>query len=224
MDGFFSFLGKAALILIVAGVLIGGGYYLGTGNLPFPMNPAPGALSTTAIPPTPTTTDEHMLTPAATPSGQAIAPSVTGGPTQTISGGGPRGTSFSPFTIQVPPSWTVQKNEVPNVSYKLTISQGNYSMSIYQAPTGGGGCTYPGDPPQEMSSSFGPYTSIHDAQGNDFRRATPAGNASGFTVCQKGPTFYGLPTMYGHVTYGTPINPNPAILSQMDALFATLKN
>ena len=213
MDGFFSFFGKFAIVVVVMGLLVGGGYYLGTGKLPFPMNPTPAAVTTVAPQTSPTST----VIPTS-----GVSP--TAASSQTVTGGGPRGTSFSPFTITVPAGWTVKKDEVANVSYTLTISQGAYSIAIYQAATGGGGCLYPGDPPQEMSSQFGAYVTIHDSFGNEFRRATPAGSASGFTVCQKGPTFFGLPTMYGHVTYTTPATPDASILAQMDAMFATLKN
>jgi hypothetical protein len=174
MNGFFSFFGKLALILLVVGIMVSAGYYLGTGKLPFPTNPPPGAVTTTA--PTPTSV-AATASPSAAPS-----PTIA---TQTVSGGGVSSTSFSAYTITVPTTWTVKKEVTAGVSEKITISRGTYSMNIYQAATGGGGCIYPGDAPAEMSSTFGAYTTLHDASGGEFRRATPAGSASGFTVCQK---------------------------------------
>lgn len=218
MDGFFSFLGKLTIILIIVGVLLGGGYYLGTGKLPFPMSPAPGAVTTTA--PTgqsspggalPLTTPVLTNTPAASPS------------SQTVSVDRVSGTSFGSFTISVPTTWTVKKEITAGASARVTISRGNYSMGIYQAATGGAQCVYPGEAQAEMSTAFGPFVTLHDASGNEFRRATPAGSASGFTVCQKSNGLFGLPTNYGHVTYGTPVSPDPGVLQEMDAIFATLK-
>jgi hypothetical protein len=217
MDRFFSIFGKFALVLLVIAVLVGGGYFLGTGKLPFPMNPTPGAVTTAApepVAPTPTPTDEHAITEVPSPTPQAG---------QIVTGGGLTGTSFTSYTLTVPVSWTVKKESTPNVSETMTVSRGDYAIHVYQAATGGGGCTYPGDPAQEMSSPFGAYTTIHDGLGNKFRRATPAGS-SGFTVCQKAETGFGLPTVYGHVTYETPAAPDTAILQEMDAIFATFKH
>lgn len=205
MNGFFSFFGKLALIFLVVGLLLGAGYYLGTGKLPFPVNPAPAAVTTTA--PTPT-------------SSPAPSPTIA---TQTVTGGDVSGTSFGAYTMVVPTTWTVKKEVTPGISEKITVSRGVYSMSFYEAATGGGGCLYPGDPPAEMSGTFGSYTTLHDASGNEFRRATPTGSTSGFTVCQKAASGFGLPTMYGHVSYNTPVSPDAAILGEMDTIFATLK-
>lgn len=208
MDGFFSFLGKFALVLLVVAILAGGGYYLGTGKLPFPQNPTPAAVTTSAPEQTP-----ELITGVPTPT---IA-------MQQVTVSGLSGTSFGGFILNVPATWTVTKEENPGISQKITVSRGAYAVSIYRAATGGGGCLYPGDPLVEMSSTFGPFVTLHDASGNEFRRAIPTGSTSGFTVCQKGDSSFGLPTMYGHITYGTPGSPDAATLQEMDAIFATLK-
>jgi len=221
MNGFFSFFGKFVLVVLVIGLLIGGGYYLGKGKLPFMSYQAPGAVTTVAVTPdtpTPTTTDERPITGAIAPTA-----SPTAATTQTVTGGGLPGLSFGAYTLQVPVSWTVKKETNAGVSEKISITQGAYTLAIYQAPTGGAQCTYPGETPVEMSTAFGAYTTIHDGSGGEFRRALAQGSTSGFTVCQKGSSGFGLPTMYGHVTYGTPAAPDPAMLLQMDAIFATLK-
>lgn len=212
MDKFFSFFGKLAIILLVVGLLVGGGYYLGTGKLPVPTNPAPGAVMTTA----PAPSDEASPTlPPFTPT-----PSIT---TQQVSVTSVSGTSFGGYTIQIPVTWTVKKEETPGVSAKLTISRNGYAMNFYQAATGGTECVYPGQSGGEMSTTFGPFVTLHDASGTEFRRATPTGSANAFTICQKGDSGFGLPTTYGHAGYTTPANPDPAILQEMDAIFATIK-
>ena len=217
MDRFFSFFGKLALIFLIVAVLVGGGYYLGTGKLPFPMNPAPGAVTTIALQPTQSITSAPFaITPTTT-----IATSA--GIIQTVSVASASGTSFRGFTISVPSTWTVKKDENPGISVKVTINRGDYSMSIYQAATGGAQCLYPGDTPADMSTSFGPFTFIQDASGTQYRRARTLGSASGYTICQKSDTTYGLPTSFGHVTYTSPANPDPEILKEMDTIFATIK-
>jgi hypothetical protein len=162
----FLFPGKFILILVVIGLVLGGGYYLGKGKLPFAQYQAPGAVTTIEVVtqiPTPTLTNEMPLT-----------------------------TSPSPAVAQ-------------------------------QTVTGGGQSVYPGEAAGEMSSSFAPFVTIHDASGNEYRRAVATGTSSGSTVGQKIGTTFGLPTMYGHVTYGTPASLDPAMLEELDAIFATLK-
>lgn len=214
MDGFFSFFGKFALILLVILILVGGGYYLGTGKVPFMQltNPPPAAVTTAA--PTPTSATTIATTPTTAPSPTAAQ--------QTVTGGGLSGLSFSAYTITVPADWTVTKAETSGTQ-KISISKNGYTLSIYQAATGGAQCVYPGDAAGEMSTSFGPYTTISDGMGAEYRRATPTTSTTGFTVCQKSGTTFGLPTSFGHVSYGTPASPDPAILKQMDNIFATLK-
>lgn len=203
MDKFFSFFGKLVVGVLIVGALVGGGYFLGTGKFTPPTYSPPAAVTTAP--------------PAETPT---PAPTIAG---QTVAGGGLSGTSFVSYTITVPQPWTVKKEENAGITQKVTISRGQYAIAIYQAPTGGSVCVYPGDPAADMSSQFGPYVTIRDASGNEFRRAPPAGNSGGFTLCQKGPSLFGLPTIYGHVTYAVPAESDPATIKEMDAIFATIR-
>jgi len=207
MNGFFAFFGKFILILLVIGLLVGGGYYLGTGKLPVPGYNPPGAVTTTA----PVTSPGQ--TPTATPQ-----------PKQVVKAGVSSGLSFSLYSIEVPMDWKVtqQHEDEPSPMDTLTITKGTYSIKIFQAATGGAMCLYPGDPDFEgPSSRFTTFVPITTKDGTILRRGSTTGG--GFTLCQQGTENYGQPTSYGHISYKTPVPADDAILKEMDGLIASLK-
>src|SRR5690348_17795884 len=118
MNGFFSFFGKLTFGLLIIGLLVGGGYYLGKGKLPsLNYNPQTIVTTTTAETPTPTLTMEATI--SASPS-----PTIA---TQQIHGGGVSGTSFNTYTVTIPNTWTVKKETNTGVSEKVTISRNGYA-------------------------------------------------------------------------------------------------
>ncbi len=207
MNGFFAFFGKFIFILLIISVLIGGGYYLGTGTLSF--LPVPGAVTTTA----PTPPAEYTPAP----------------PKQVVKAGVASGLSFSLYSIEVPNDWKVtqQHEDEPSPMDTLTLRRGTYSIKIYQAATGGAMCLYPGDPDFEgPSSRYDIFVPITTKDGTILRRGgTTGGSATtgGFTLCQKGTENYGQPTGYGHISYATPVPTDETFLKEMDAIISSLK-
>lgn len=217
MDKFFSIFGKLALVFIILGVLFGLGYYFGTGTLPFPTSPAPGAVTTTAISAPTEAEPTQRVSPTAAPQ------------TKTVNAGVTSGLSFTLYTVEVPDTWTVAKEheDEPSPMDTLTLTRGQYKIKIFQAATGGAMCLYTGDPDFEgPSSRYDTFVVITTKDGTALRRSgttETSGATRGFTVCQKGSDgSYGAPTTYGHIGYTTPLTADPSILTEMDAIIASL--
>lgn len=210
----FSMIGKIVVVLLIAALLVGGGYVLAT-----KLNTK--KTDTTVqkmLPPT-----EATATPASTDS---ATPSPTKVATTKTSGGlGGNATSFKQYSVDVPTGWTSSKDKT-EITDKLTLAKGAYSISIYQAPMGGSMCSYKGDPPQEMSQSFSNFVSIAGTS-PEFRRSwnttgNPAGTIS-YTVCQKGTDSYGSFTSFGAISIKSPENPDEATMKEIDAMLVSLK-
>ena len=206
--GQVKYLLAAISILILVLVIGGAAFYFGLQSA----NQNKGMV----ISPTPTvfqTTTNVGTTSASTPTPTVKAPkSVTAGGILV----------FSKYSLSLPDGWTSQK-EVTQYSDMLTITKGSYKITIYQAAGGGGGCTYPGEAPQEMAQSFSSFVEITDPSGFVFRRGAN-GTPGGFTVCQKNAQdgSFGFPTSFGNITITTPIPQDNTTMTEIDSILASI--
>lgn len=213
MDKFFSLLGKLLVVVGVVGILVGGGYYLGT---KFNKQPQNTQSVTVSVAPT--------MQPTNTPEAMAVSPTST---TTTgrfaVNAGGLK--PFSAYMLSGVGGWTQTKTQDATTS-KVVLSKGTYSVTILQGAFGGGGCTFPGDTPQEMSVQLTSSTMIELLTGNPLRRGqTQSANANetDFTVCQKTTNGYSTITDFGAINYVTPLNPDSETLAEMDAMVGSLQ-
>lgn len=213
----FSLIGKVAVVAIILAILIGGGIFLGmnlsknkaqTNNLPIP---------TTSMQVSPTISSN---------SGQVASPTLPPGyqGTRTITAGGGTGSSFGVYAIDIPAGWTdvTTKTDITN---KLTVSRGGYSLSVYQAPIGGGGCVYPGDPPSAMAQSFTDFVQITGAQKMLRRSWNKTGNPANtisYTVCEENESSFGSPTSFGAVSVKSPDAVDSAVMKDIDFMLSSL--
>lgn len=222
-EKFFTFFGKAVLVLLVVGGLAGAGYYLGkSGKLSLGnAMPVPEAVTTTDP-------NQESITNTLTPTASATAtPKAT--KTVTAGLGAESGLSFTKYSMQIPEGWVTNHtytNEGTPVD-TLTITNGAYQIKIFQAATGGAMCLYPGDADFEgPSSRYDTFVNLTTKDGIVLRRGgtvAASGTKRGFTVCQKGTESYGQPTGFGHTSYSTPLTPDEAILKEMDGMISSLK-
>lgn len=218
-DKMFALIGKMVFGLALAGVLIFGGYYLGT------------HYQQLAGQQTASTTNPASALPTATPATAPIAtPPAQPQPTPSAWTTGTSYTGVSPFksfTTYLLLGWS-EKKETVGTGYKVTISSGNYQIVISQAPGGGSACAYPGETPGEMTAVFDQPTKVlgFPDTGREFNRATqpgePSGNTLTYLFCQKRNTGHGMPTDLGYITYTVPQNPSAEMLGQMDAIIGML--
>jgi len=141
--------------------------------------------------------------------------------TTTVSAGGVL--VFSAYTLNMPPGWASQK-ETTQYSDMLTLTKDTYKITIYQAAGGEGGCTYPGQAPQEMAQSFSSFIEIMDPNGFVFRRGPSQGTPNSWTICQKNASdgSFGFPTNFGNITILTPSNPTDTTIAEIDSILASL--
>src|SRR6185369_1479961 len=207
-----GFLGKLLLFIIIAGLLITGGYFLGT----------MGHKSPTDTTPTPTTA-QAQVSPTQIPA----SPTSTSATTKTVKAGLTTSKTFKPYSIEVPAGWTdARETTVAADIDKLTLTKDGYSLTIYQAALGGGGCLYPGDKPSEMAQSFTDAADIL-GKGGQYKRSwnTPGAEKTiSYTVCQKSTedSSYGSITSFGVINA---VSPNPAdtsTLSEIDGMIASI--
>ena len=170
------------------------------------------------INPTPTPTQNNIKQTTPTQAQQNIQTNPNAD--TTIEAGGVL--VFSPYSLKVPSDWTSQKETTQN-SDMLTLSKAGYKIVIYQAAGGGGGCTYPGDPAQQMAQNFASFVEITNTNGFVFRRG-PNGTPGGFTVCQKNASdgSFGFPTNFGNITITTPTPANNVTIAEVDAILASI--
>jgi hypothetical protein len=213
---FFSTFGKLAAIVIVAALLVGGGVYLGQN------------MNKSSVPPSASPVPEISSVPSPTTGQVTTAPTASqesGKLTKTVTAGGAKGTAFGVYAIDFPQDWTEtkEKNELTD---KLTLSKGLYSLTIYQAPMGGGGCLYPGDADSPMAQKFTDFVNITGAEFSLRRSWNKTGNPAGtigYTVCQKGQdNSYGSITSYGAISVKSPDPSDPKIMAEIDSILTSV--
>jgi hypothetical protein len=152
-----------------------------------------------------------------------VTPSVTPTPaqTKTIEAGGIL--VFSKYSLKLPSDWTSQ-NDSAQGSDILTLTKGNYKITISQAAGGGGGCIYPGQTPQEMTQSFISFIEITNPNGYIFRRGQSIGSNGTWTVCQKNTDgSFSFPTNFGNIMIQVTPTPDNAVMTEIDTILASLK-
>ena len=213
MDKFFAFVGKFILVVLLVGGVAYGAYQLGHNAAP--KSPTSGAVSTSSA--LPLATDSATSTsPSASPTKKTYK-KVVAGVTASAK------LSFSKYEITVLDGWAyTDESDEAMPSDTLTITKGAYQIKIYQAPTGGAMCTYPGDTISEgPSSPYDEYVDITTVDGIHMRRSNTKGSST-FTICAKGPDSYGQPTSFGHISYKAPNPPDLISLTEMDAMIASI--
>jgi len=207
MDKFFSILGKVFIILVVLGAMAYGGYYFGTQTKNVSK---PEAVSI-----------ENNENPTSVP-----VQTATPKPLTTINGGVNKsaGLSFDQYTIKAGTDWKVTKENQTAMDEKLTLSKDGYSISIFQAATGGALCLYTGDPDFEGPSSRFTFFKELTTLDNRMMRRSGEQNGVAFTICQKGQDgSYQQPTNYGHISIKLPNSWPKEMLDEIDSIIASLK-
>lgn len=201
MEKFFNIFGKIMLIALILGSLTYGGYYFGkqTKEIQKPEN----------------ISIEAEVVPQLSPTPYPLITIVAGLPKSA-------GLSFDQYSIMTPSDWTSKKESQTTLDEKLILSKGEYSISIFQAATGGALCLYNGDAEFEgPSSRFEKFVSLTTKDSRSLRRS---GEGDAFTVCQKsGDESYQQPTNYGHISIKTSANPTSEILTEIDSITSSLK-
>lgn len=202
---------KIVLLFLLGILLLGGGYYIGNQTTTHDIK---------IVPPT---------EPTAMPIEELPSPTITtSGKTKTVKGGLDGETSFKPYTIQIPEGWVdAHETTVAASIDKLTLSKNGYTLIIYQAAVGGGGCLYPGDKTTDMATTFTEFKDIA-AVDSHLRRSwnQPEAGAKviSYTICQKTPdNAYGNITGFGMINAVSPNPANPSILTEIDSMLASLK-
>lgn len=216
-----GFFGKLLLFVLIAGILLVGGYFLGTLGYNTPKTAAPA----------PTTAQTQVSPTAILPS-----PTPASSTSKIVKAGLTTSKAFQAYSIEVPLGWTDARETTVTADIdKLTLTKDGYSLTIYQAAMGGGGCVYPGDKPSEMAQSFTNFVDMYvkNGQGSEkdrqYRRSwtTPgAAKTISYTVCQKSTTdnsFSSL-TSFGGINV---VSPNPAdesTMTEVDSMVTSMTN
>lgn len=220
MDKFFALFGKLVLILAVLSGIAYGAYSYGKMTSP---DAKPTAASVTAAPTAAPTKDPGLMPEKQPEATKSALSQITAGL------GAESGLSFTKYSLMPLPGWTpnhVTTNE-GTWTDTLTLTKGTSTLKIFQGATGGAMCMYPGDPSFEgPSSTYDSFVVITTADGITLRRGSTLANngtTNGYTMCQKGTDSYGQPTVFGHMSLTTELNANAAIISEADAMIASLK-
>jgi uncharacterized protein YneF (UPF0154 family) len=208
--------GSSKLLIVTIGIiLLGlglvGGYFIANQNIGI-------------------NSDDKKLSPSPSITQNIITPSPTVAPTssvktKTVKAGLTDSTAFKPYSIEVPAGWTdVRENTQAAGIDKLTLTKNGYTLTIYQAAMGGGGCLYKGDPPSEMAQTFTDFAEIMGTT-ETYRRSwnQNAAKTISYNVCTKGTDgSYSTFSSFGAISA---VSPNPAdatILAEIDAMIASL--
>lgn len=205
MDRFFSIFGKVVLVILVLGAMGYGGYYFGRQTKSISKPEAVNTESTPSL----TSKEEATLIPQIT---------IVGGVLKSA------GLSFDQYSIMTPNDWTSKKESQTTLDEKLILEKTGYSISIFQAATGGALCLYPNDAEFEgPSSKYEVFTSLTTKDGRILRRSGDK-NGTAFTVCQKSTdNSYQQPTNYGHISIKMPVVWTQEVLTEIDSILSSLK-
>lgn len=145
---------------------------------------------------------------------------------KSVSGGVSKsaGLSFDQYTVNIPTDWTVLRENQTPLDEKLVLENKGYSISIFQAATGGALCLYPGD--KEFEGPNSKYTYFVEISTDDNRVLRRSGEPNGtkFTICQKSTDgSFGQPTNYGHISIKLPSAWDDDGLKTIDKIIASLK-
>lgn len=212
---FFEIFGKVVLVLVLLGGVAGGAYYYGstqsatlkTEDKLVLKNDANGGTS-------PTESNSTMPTTAPVAKVLVDAGSV----------------EHAKYTASVPEDWTVTKDPSnSNDMDKLTLTKDGYTIVIYQANMGGSMYSFSdakvdGPFAQQYSGTYSDFTGV---SGEKFRRIDSSSqNKPGeknYGVLVFGSDAYQTPTVFGGISYTTPLNPSADMLDEMDSIISSLK-
>ncbi len=131
--------------------------------------------------------------------------------------------SFPAYSISYPFEWK-QTSKRDDITDTFTLTNGSYSIKIYQAPTGGGMCIFSGDLPDGPASDYRNSKFVDIPVGQITIRRIET--TTGFAFCSNSvnnPNDFGTPTGFGAISYTTPAKADPVKISEMDKIIATLK-
>lgn len=200
---------KFISLILIALLLVVVIYELGKSQVP--------SKNTFVMPPRPTVTQEQ----ATNSSVIILSPTGIVTPTSAVSkkvSAGIKNQLFSPYALMIPSGWA-DNHTANTASDTLTVTKGQYVLTISQAAGGAGSCDYPGDTPEPMAQSFTNFVGITGTF-SQFRRGT-ADNKT-YTVCEQKSTGFVFPTSVGNITYNVPSQADQATLSEMDGMVASL--
>lgn len=206
MERFFLIFGKVMLVVLILGGLTYAGFYFG---------------KQTKTTEEPVKSDEEKVTEqvvsAPTPKTPILVTIVAG-----VSKSA--GLSFDQYSITTPDGWISKKESQTALDEKLILEKNGYSISIFQAATGGALCLYPGDAEFEgPSSKFETYIILNTKDNRTLRRSGDK-NRTAFTVCQKSADgSYQQPTNYGHISIKMPSNWTEEVLIEIDSIISSFK-
>lgn len=134
------------------------------------------------------------------------------------------------YTVDVPEDWKSDHSIAEKDMDKLIISKNGYIVTIYQANMGGSMYSFEdakveGPMAQEYTGKFTDFVGV---AGEKYRRIdSSAQNKPGeknYSVLVYGTDSYQTPTVFGAISYTTPIGPDTKILEEMDSIISSLKN
>ena len=163
-----------------------------------------------------------LTTPTVSPTA-SVSPTPTVKPTKIVTGGGIL--SFPKYQLSVPVDWQNTRESQGADDEKIILTKGAYQISITQGGFGGAVCLYPGDADIEgPSARYDAYKEITTKSGDLFRRSWTGEEISsnGFAICHKSQYGWGVPTVYGHISYITPVSKTQEMIDEMDAILASL--
>ncbi len=211
MQKFFLIFGKVMFVVLILGGLTYVGFYFGKQTkAPEVIVKSEEEIST------------QQVTPTLTPKPSTIITVVAGLPKSA-------GLSFDQYSVTTPDGWTSRKESQTTLDEKLILEKDGYSISIFQAATGGALCLYPGDADFEgPSSKFEKFVNLTTKDSRNLRRSqnAPTENTIGtsFTVCQKSADgSYQQPTNYGHISIKIPSAWDDDGLKTVDSIISSLK-
>ncbi len=173
------------------------------------------------------------VTSSATPDATATPVSATSVPVSTVE---PQTASevtaggilvFKKYSVTLPAGWESKKeySPDPNVQIdRLILSKTGYKVTIYQAPTGGAICLYPGMPKVEgPTSTYDSFVDITTASGEKLRKGTSGVNTSS-TVCEFQSENWSAPTSFGHISVEVPgSGGTSAMVQEIDSILKSIK-
>lgn len=196
------------IAIILVFILIGvGAYELGKNQL---------ASTNVFMLPKPTIT-QAMVSPAVVHTTPTSTVSVSPATSKQVSAG-LKNQLFSTYTVTVPAGWA-DNHATNTASDTLTLTKGQYALTISQAAGGAGSCNYPGDTPEPMAQVFTNFVGITGTF-SQFRRGTSDNKT--YTVCEQKSGGFSFPTSVGYITYAVPATADQATLAEMDGMVASL--
>lgn len=137
--------------------------------------------------------------------------------------------SFPSFSLSYSEGW-IKTEEKSDIMQSVTFTKGAYIIKFNQGPMGGNMCIFEGEVPDGPASDYRntKYVEI-DANGILLRRLIAdgqKGNTHTHSFCSNSTnskTTFGIPTMFGVITYTTPSTPDAKTLEEMDGIIKTLQ-